>query len=244
MLTKDKAICLRTVDYSETSQVVTLFCRQSGKIGAIAKGSKRARSALEGPLEVFSYGDAAFAPHTGGKLATLTEFAQQPRFRLLRADLYALNCALLAAELIDAFTHEADAHPGLFDAIVQFLEDVQETQARRDALALLIVLELALLHETGIMPVLSGCVNCRRAFGLAWRQVYFSSSANGLLCENCEQAFAEKKRLAFAVAETLSDIKSLTQAREDVLNDTEKAIIHHFRELMHREPRMAKHVIS
>ncbi|MBM4027044.1 MAG: DNA repair protein RecO, partial [Planctomycetes bacterium] len=41
MLTKDQAICLRTVDYSETSQVVTLFARQAGKVRAIAKGSKR-----------------------------------------------------------------------------------------------------------------------------------------------------------------------------------------------------------
>ena len=41
MLTKDRAICVRVADYSETSQVVTLFARLSGKVRAIAKGSKR-----------------------------------------------------------------------------------------------------------------------------------------------------------------------------------------------------------
>ena len=35
MLTKDLAICIRTVDYSETSQIVTFFTKAHGKIGAI-----------------------------------------------------------------------------------------------------------------------------------------------------------------------------------------------------------------
>ncbi|MHC4433863.1 MAG: DNA repair protein RecO, partial [Planctomycetota bacterium] len=48
MLTKDMAICIRAVDYSETSQIVTLFARDTGKIGAIAKGSKRPKSKFDG----------------------------------------------------------------------------------------------------------------------------------------------------------------------------------------------------
>ncbi|MBE0536126.1 MAG: DNA repair protein RecO [Phycisphaerae bacterium] len=245
MLTKDQAICLRTVDYSETSQVVTLLCRRAGKLGAIAKGAKRAKSAFEGPLEVFSYGQAVFkAPPSGGKLATLTEFGQQPRFRGLRSSLYGLHCALLAAELVDGLTHEADAHPELFDIFVQFLSDVQEARGRAESLALLVLFELSLLQETGIQPMLKGCANCRRPFKPPWRQVYFSSSANGLICEDCEQAFPEKTRLSCPVGQTLSDLKGLVTAPEAVLNDVEKVLIYHFRELMHREPRMAKHLMK
>ena len=44
MLKKDQAVCLRKADYSETSQVVTLFTRSHGKIPAMAKGAKRAKS--------------------------------------------------------------------------------------------------------------------------------------------------------------------------------------------------------
>ncbi|MHC4155757.1 MAG: DNA repair protein RecO, partial [Planctomycetota bacterium] len=56
MLTKDEAICIRAVDYSETSQIVTFFTRANGKVGAIAKGSKRPKSAFDGAIEVFSHG--------------------------------------------------------------------------------------------------------------------------------------------------------------------------------------------
>jgi DNA repair protein RecO (recombination protein O) len=43
MQIKDTAICLRMVNYSETSQVVTLFTRDSGKVAAMAKGSRLIR---------------------------------------------------------------------------------------------------------------------------------------------------------------------------------------------------------
>lgn len=37
MLIKDYAICIRVIDYSETSQIVTFFTKTAGKISAIAK---------------------------------------------------------------------------------------------------------------------------------------------------------------------------------------------------------------
>ena len=60
MLTKDTAICIRAVDYSETSQILTFFSRDNGKFSAIAKGSKRPKSAFDGPIEIFAYGKIVF----------------------------------------------------------------------------------------------------------------------------------------------------------------------------------------
>ncbi len=74
MITKDTAICIRAIDYSETSQILTFFTRDTGKIGAIAKGSKRPKSSFGGPFEIFSYGKIVFAESNKDKLSTLTEF--------------------------------------------------------------------------------------------------------------------------------------------------------------------------
>ena len=104
MQIKDKAICLRAVNYSETSQVVTLFTRDHGKIAAMAKGSRRAKSSFDGAIEVFSFGETMFIiKDSGVQLATLTEFGQQPRFRMLSQNLNALNAALFAVELTERF---------------------------------------------------------------------------------------------------------------------------------------------
>src|SRR4030042_2820613 len=123
MLTKRHAICIRAVDYSETSQVVTFFTKATGKISAIAKGSKRPKSAFGGPIEILSHGRIVFSDSNREKLATLTEFESAAGTAgltphgnqgLLRNDLFALNCCLFAAELLNLLTDEHDPHPALF----------------------------------------------------------------------------------------------------------------------------------
>ncbi|NBB77645.1 MAG: DNA repair protein RecO, partial [Bacteroidetes bacterium] len=41
MITKTEAVVLRSVDYSESSLIVTLFTRKHGITAVIAKGAKR-----------------------------------------------------------------------------------------------------------------------------------------------------------------------------------------------------------
>jgi len=246
MLSKDEAVCLRAVDYSETSQIVTLFARAAGKIGAIAKGSKRPRSAFDGPIEILSYGRIVVTDIDKDKLATLTEFQQQPGFTALRGSLLAMNCCLFAAELVNSLTHEHDAHPRLYDALLQYLKDVNGRQAdgeRRETLALLILFQLTLLREVGLQPVLNRCANCKADFSERWRGAYFSSLANGLICGDCEGAFPEKVRLTTRTAGCLASFKTLGTADETTLRGVEKLLVRHFTEILHRTPRMAKQVL-
>ena len=185
MLTKDLAICIRAVDYSETSQIVTFFTRATGKVSAIAKGSKRPKSAFEGPIEIFSHGKIVFSDSNKEKLATLTEFESAdggPGFVGLSKNLFALNCCLFAAELLNSLTHDYDPHPELFDSFLQFLQNTNESQEagneHRNVMALLIFFQLILLKEVGLQPVLSSCANCKNNFSTDWPQSFFSSSAN------------------------------------------------------------------
>jgi len=246
MLSKDEAVCLRAVDYSETSQIVTLFTRTAGKISAIAKGSKRPRSSFDGPIEMLSHGRIVITQHDKDKLATLTEFQQSPGFSAFRSNLFAMNCCLFAAELVNSLTHEHDAHPELYDGLLQFLKDANEqgSTERREMLALLILFQLTLLREVGLQPVLHRCINCRNAFTGKWREVYFSGLANGLICGDCEGAFPEKVRLTGRTANCLANLKTVGTVDETTLRGVEKLLVRHFTEILHRPPRMAKQVMS
>jgi DNA repair protein RecO (recombination protein O) len=246
MLTKDRAVCIRTTDYSETSQVVTLFARRSGKIRAIAKGSKRAKSAFDGPIEVLSLGDIVFSGIHKDTLATLTEFQPQPARGGLRRNLFALHSALFAAELLDALTDEVDPHPVLFDHFAQFLQDVDDPESageRRDVMIRLILVQLVLLGEAGLHPVLKACANCKRPLTAEWRESYFSSAANGLICRDCEMSFPDKVRLNIKAARVLADLQQIAQADEKLLDDIERLLIHHFTHVLGRPPKLAKHVL-
>ncbi|MBN1125932.1 MAG: DNA repair protein RecO [Sedimentisphaerales bacterium] len=243
MLSRDRAICLRTVDFSETSQVVTLFARRMGKYGAMAKGSRRAKSAFDGPIEIFSCGEVQFSPNLSGSLATLTEFQQQPRFVLLRRNLHAMDCALFAAELVDSMTQQYDPHPDLYDRFITFLEDVQHSPDSNESMAFLIVFQLTLLREVGGIPVLNQCANCSRSYKPNWQEVFFSSRANGLVCADCESVFTERIRLAPAVASCFADLKRIPRADEAILRKMEKILIGHFTEILHRRPKLASHFL-
>jgi DNA repair protein RecO (recombination protein O) len=248
MLLKDQAICIRATDYSETSQIVTLFTKENGKISAIAKGSKRPKSAFDGPIEVLSRGRIVFSGSNKDRLATLTEFEQQPASGSWSKNFMALNCALFGAELLGAMTHDYDPHPELFDSFLQFLRDTSEIpdapDSSRDALGLLILFQLALLREIGLQPVLNACTNCRRGFCADWTQTYFSSSANGLICRDCETSYPDRIRLSKTAADCLSNLKLMAKSDANVLNEIEKALVHHFTELLHKRPKMAKYVLA
>ncbi len=239
MLNKDRAICLRTVDYSDTSQIVTLFARAAGKIEAMAKGSKRARSSFDGPIELLSCGDIIYSDRHSGELVALTEFEQTPVFRGLRAKYYELNCALFAAELVNRFTEVFDPHPELFDALEGFVGDLVESDSERVSLARLIVFQLNLLGETGSMPLLNKCSNCSKPYTGRGREIYFSSKSNGLLCPGCEQSFIEKTCVSNKCASALADPAGLCERPEAVLKEAEKTLIYHFTNLLHRRPKMA-----
>jgi DNA repair protein RecO (recombination protein O) len=250
MLTKDLAICIRAVDYSETSQIITFFTRATGKISAIAKGSKRPKSAFEGPIEIFSHGKIVFSDSNKEKLATLTEFESAdggPGFVGLRKNLFALNCCLFAAELLNSLTDEYDPHPQLFDSFLQFLQYTNESQEagneHRNVMALLILFQLTLLKEVGLKPILNSCANCKNNFRSDWPQSYFSSSANGLICRDCESSFPDKIRLTKNAAACLANLKQIAESHEKILNEIEKILIYHFTELLHRRPKMAKHIL-
>lgn len=250
MLTRDTAICIRCVDYSETSQVVSFFTRSSGKVSVIAKGSKRPKSPFDGPIEILSSGDIVYSLARGDSLATLTEFEQQVVPAGLRGNLFALNCSFFAAELIEHLTAQNDPHPELFDNFLQFLRSVGRIPAtseqRRAIMTLLILFQLSLLSHLGLQPILSYCVNCKTKYDTRHTtyELYFSSSANGLVCKDCESVFADKIKLSPQSAKCLSDLKLIAQADEKTLDELERVLIFHFTAILHYQPRMAKYVLK
>ena len=256
MLTKDAAICIRVIDYSETSQIATFFTKNTGKISTIAKGSKRPKSAFEGPIEILSYGQIVFSQRSSRKLAILTEFQQQPAFAVgyalrdteYQSSFFVLNCSFFAAELINQLTDEYDPHPQLFDSFLQFLQNTSALRdalhTSRDTLAMLILFQLALLKEIGLQPILNVCANCKNRFAPETLETYFSSAANGLICRDCEAAFPDRIKVVGTAGGYLVNLKLMADAEEKVLNEIEKILISHFTELLGRPPKMAKYILK
>jgi len=178
---KADAIVLRTVDFSETSLVVTLFTREFGKIGALAKGGRRLKGPFESALDVLARCRIVFLHKASEALDLLTEAKLQRRFRPAGRDLFGLYAGYYVAELLAGLTHEDDPHPELFNLADETLEALSggEPVARR-----VIRFELGALRLLGHRPSLDVCAECSRPMESSAR-VAFGLLDGGVLCGKC-----------------------------------------------------------
>lgn len=197
----DHALVLRLSDYSESSQIATLFARQSGLLRLIAKGARRStKTRFASGLDLLELGEIGFTPGRAGGLGTLTDWTQRSAFAGLRAALAPLHAALYAAECIAALTVEHDPHEALFDALIELLTTLARpaaTDASAHALAALNAYDEALAANLGYALQLGGCVDCGK-LRAAGRSGWFSAIAGGLLCRDCEGRHPDRRRVSSA----------------------------------------------
>jgi DNA repair protein RecO (recombination protein O) len=178
---KATALVLRTVDFSETSLVVTLFTREFGRLGALAKGGRRLKGPFESALDVLAVCRIVFLRKSSGALDLLTEAKLLRRFRPPGRDLLALYAGYYVAELLGELTDEYDPHPELFDLADRTLAALA---AGEDVPARVVRFELGALRLLGHMPSLHSCVECGRPVP-AEPRVAFGLLDGGVLCGRC-----------------------------------------------------------
>jgi DNA repair protein RecO (recombination protein O) len=210
-LVRDRCICLRRTEYSETSQIVTLFSREHGIVRAIAKGAHRRTKAgaskFDGGVDLLDNGDAVFTHDPGRDLATLTEWTLREGHLGLRNTLRGMYLALYAGELVGRLIEEHDAHPELFDRLESTLAELTTPRHEEAFLAF----ELDLLRETGYLAELSTCASC--GYAVSDREpCFFSASRGGVICRNCEGVVHDRTALDVRLLRLLQSLLRLPRA--------------------------------
>jgi DNA repair protein RecO (recombination protein O) len=242
---KANAIVIRAVDFSESSLVVTLFTREFGKIGALAKGAKRLKSPFESALDLLALCRIVFLHKTSDALDLLTEAKLLRRFRLQGIDLLNLYAGYYVAELLGELTDENDPHPELFDLADETLAALAagETAARR-----VIRFELGMLRILGHMPALETCAECGASVPGAGR-IAFGLLDGGVLCKQCCIGKKQIVQVHAGVLKTmaqLADHQSQTWQRmeipSNVLGELRGVLNHYLVNLLGHKPRMCKYL--
>lgn len=127
---RTEAVVLRSLDYGETSQIVTLFTREKGKIGVMAKGARHPKSSFGATLQPMAYTQVVFYHKPTRNLQTLSESSHVESFHRLREELKTITIGLRIVELVDALMEEEDAHPRVFRLLVQVLRRLNVEESR------------------------------------------------------------------------------------------------------------------
>jgi len=233
-LIKDIAIALRRLDYSETSQVLSMLTRDHGQQRIIAKGIKRGtktRAAVG--IDLLELGQIVFSQRSEREdaLATMTEWRQEDSFPHLRRDLVRCYSAQYAAEVTSHLTETNDPHPALFDALRRLLGDLKDA----DALVALVGYLWLMLREIGLGPELDRCMNCNREVTND-RVLYFSSRQGGAICRDCEPAAIDKRRISRDLVKGLTSGATMPAK---IARDAFEMLDYHLREIMSRPARLS-----
>lgn len=181
------AIVLRSVDFSESSLVLTLLTREYGKIHAIAKGARRLKNPFESALDLLAQINVSFIRKSGEVLDLLTEAKLQARFRPDRTTIQALNAGYYLAELLDLTTADGDPMPELYDLAAETLNRYQRDDRTADARE---YFEWNFLDLIGQKPSIRLCANCGARLELETLRdrgnwILLSFLDGGVICPAC-----------------------------------------------------------
>jgi DNA repair protein RecO (recombination protein O) len=226
---KTEAVVLRSIRFGEADRVLHLYSSTRGRVGAIAKGSRRPRSRFGGRLEPFFRLDLVL--HEGrGELATVTAAATLDGHPRLRESGAALDAAGRACDAVLRLLDSAEANPAAYNLLCRYLALLDgEGSVNGDGsgdgafgLGLALAFRLKLTLAAGFAPELASCVRCGEVDGL----VGFSGAAGGIVCGACEGGAFELSAEAhrFMVEALGRPLVTVPGAGEGALRQVERAI--------------------
>jgi DNA repair protein RecO (recombination protein O) len=218
---KTEGIVLRSIRYGEADRVLHLYTPDRGRVSAIAKGVRRARSRFGGRLEPFFRLDMVLY-QARSELLTVTSVETRAAYPRLREDAGALEGAARACEAVARVFDDGEPHAGVYHLLANQLALLDREPARAgrpNALAF----RLKLLLAAGFAPQLAACASC----GDSDHLVGFSGAAGGVVCNACEaSAFGlEQEAHDFLVAALGQPLVDTPDASPRALAQAERAIL-------------------
>jgi DNA repair protein RecO (recombination protein O) len=217
---KTEAIVLRSIRYGEADRILHLYTPAYGRLSAIAKGARRARSRFGARLEPFFYVRAVL--HQGrGELLTVTSVDTVATHGGLRDHAATLDAAARACDAVTRLFETSDPHPEVFELLVNELALLHRDVAHaRPANGL--AFRLKLLLAAGIVPQLAACAMCGETEHLSG----FSGAAGGVVCTACEAGSFSlgEDAYRFLVGALGSSLAQAPDGSERALRQVERAI--------------------
>lgn len=187
---------LRSRDYKEADQLLTVYTKEQGKIMVQAKGVKKTTSKLRGGILLFSQTELVLTHGKGFPL--VTGAATVSAFATLRSDFTRMTYASFAAELLDQVVADGQPDEQLFLLILQTFQLLEYI----DPWLALCYLQVQLLELQGYGLQLEACLYC----GIPLKGERYRAEQGGLLCRACASSAQPG---IFLTQEGLTTLKAL-----------------------------------
>jgi DNA repair protein RecO (recombination protein O) len=214
---KTTAIVVSVIPWRETSFIVKLFTKEHGMISAVAKGVRRSRQ-LNTPIERGQIIDTVVYMHHNRTMQTLADMQIVLYCQSIRSDLEKTALRDLVLELLQKSIHDTNAHPELYDCLVQCFSLLDESTDRTETFASIWNFISQYTHLLGFGLTFKQCVSCGSATDIQISGGYLLIEQGGLVCGSCNRGILNPGyfigRSSIAMIQGIPSGKQIVDMRE------------------------------
>jgi len=183
MQKRTHALILKRLAYGDSDWIVTMFSRDVGRMGGIAKFARSSRRRFGGALETGTLVDMKYVERNGAELVRIDQADVLRPINGVLKSLARISAMTRALELALTFLQERQPSPEKFDMLEGYLSRLN---LRDPGVWDILSFEFRWISHCGFMPKLSGCAHCERDLSEGGRFA-FDFDQGGLLCEACSK---------------------------------------------------------
>jgi DNA repair protein RecO (recombination protein O) len=207
-LIKSYAIVLKSINWRDTSKIITLFTREEGKISVIAKGARRLKSKYQGILESINLLEVVIYMSATRNLQILGQATLDNTYKQIRSDYEKTGYVFALLELTDIFFKEGAIDTIFFDFLKTLLSEMEKTNNPK---IIFLYFLIKLGSYLGFRPVFDKCLSCKRI--ITSEQSVFSMREGAIICGNCGTSADSDWILSDSVRKSLLDLQNLNHKR-------------------------------
>lgn len=181
---KYTGIILNKKDIGETDRIYSIYTLEQGKISAIARGVRKAKSKLAGHLENFYLIDLTVMKNRG--IGNIASSIVENNFKNLRKDIDSLERVFKVAKILNRLINDQEKDTDTFFLFLEYLSSLDKLEGSSDEIQKNLITQgfiFKFLDSLGYKIEINRCVRCEGK--LSKNRNFFDCSYGGVVCENC-----------------------------------------------------------
>lgn len=150
MICSSKAIVIKSVDYRESSKIVTALTEEHGKIAFMARSARKPKSALSGKMQVGQMLDIVYYYKSTRSVQNIKEVSYWWRLSNIYTDFSKWAIAIATIETIQQLVQEGENNPDIFNFLGNLLPWLETTESNPAYIFPYILLRLADIMGIGL----------------------------------------------------------------------------------------------
>ena len=187
MIVETEAVVLHSIDFRDTSKIVTVYARKFGKIKIVAKGVKNQKTNKFGSsLEPMTHSSIVIYKKDQKELHLLSKSEIVSPLNRIQNSSEKMFTGLAIVELMNMVMHDEEENEKLFSLLVRSLRTIDTSDSNSSNV--LIAFFVKMFDQFGFGLTLDSCVSCnRRTEENDYTSAVLRMSDGKIICPFCLQ---------------------------------------------------------